>query len=211
VTPNQPYNRIDLKQKFHIKSMSFFLQFDQERYLPATSIPQVSERLLNSCRFAGKIDDEDSTMMMCGLVRASISELVSIEELPQVKAQNHGKPFYLPQTEHPLLCIVKELRNVQMHLSSIKIGKYDKEMYVGDPEKPEEGEPITRGICFIDNLNIGQFEALRNYKKYVPSEFSEALKWFDKEQKHCGISTLLIEAAYSYAESLSKIIDAKKS
>jgi hypothetical protein len=211
VKPNQPYNQIDLKKRFHIESVSLFHRFDQERYLSAISIPQVAERLLNSCHFAGKIDVEDSTEVMCGLVRASISELVSVEELPQVKAQNCGAPFYLSQTEHPLLCIVKELRNVQMHLSSIEMNKYDKEMFIGDPEKLEEAEPIIKRICFIDNLNIEQFKSLRNYNRYMHSEFSEALKWFDKEQKYCGISTLLIEAAYSYAESLSKIIDAKKS
>ncbi len=202
---------IDLGKLFYIEKVSLFLEFDSKRRSPAISMPLIAERLLNSCSFASSISVEESSEMRCGLVRASISELVSLEELPVVAELNSGNPYRLSSTSHPLLCLIKELRNVQMHLSSIEMSESEKDMLLGNPDKPEDARKIVRRICFIDNLKLDQFESLRNYKKYSSSDFSEALEWFDSEQRRWGISELLRQAAYLYAESLSNLIDAKKS
>lgn len=202
-------NQIDLEKKFHIDKVSLFLEFDDEWRQPAVSIPEIGERLFNSCHFAGRISVEESAGMRCGLVRASISELVSIEELPSVIELNWGKPFRLSSTNHPLLCIVKELRNVQMHLSSIKMNEFEKNMLLGNPTKPDESKRVVKKICFIDNLSVDQFTPLKNYTRYSPVDFHNALKWFDEEQKRWGISELLFQAAYVYAEYLSQRINSK--
>ena len=199
-------NNIDLSKKFHIDKISIFLQFDDNKYKQAISIPEIQERLLNSCMFAGKISVEKNQSFQCGLVRASIAELVSLEELPIVRQHNKNQPFWLNATEHPLLCIVKELRNMQMHLSSVELNEFKKDLLWGRQDKPEDATPISKDMFFISNLEISDFVTLRNFKNYDPIQFKDALTWFDTEQKEWGISELLTQASYIYAESLSKII-----
>jgi len=200
-------NNIDLSKKFNIQGISLFRQLGDSKYKSALSIEEINERILNSCMFSGKISVEQDQGFQCGLVRASIAELVSIEELPVVKLHNAGKPFRLNTTEHPLLCIVKELRNLQMHLSSVQLSEFSKDLLCGRPDKPENAIPVTRELFFINNLKVSDFESLRNYNNYDVSQFKEALTWFDAEQKEWGISELLEQASYVYAESLSNMIE----
>ena len=202
-------NNIDLSKIFNIERVSIFLELDDDKYKHAICIPEIQERLLNSCKFAGIIPVVKDQRYQCGLVRASIAELVSLEELPIVRQHNADQPFRLHSTEHPLLCIIKELRNLQLHLSSVEINGFKKNLLWGRQDNPEDAIPITKDIFFISNLEIADFISLRNYKRYDPIQFKNALAWFDTEQKKWGIAELLTQASYIYAQSLSNIIKTK--
>ena len=126
--------------------------------------PEILDRIENSLEFIRKIGgaNRNEDRFQCALIRAALTELVSIEDIQRTR-DNHR-----PNTSrHPLLCVVRELRNVQIHVLSAIIDDEKRRLCWGDFANPEEATAVNWTIRWIDNISIGDFEHLWKRKKYT--------------------------------------------
>ena len=169
-------------------------------------VPEILDRILNSLRFIYLIsEDQCPKRLRCARVRAALTELLSIEDV-QAKMVTNGillKVHKMNETGHPLLCIVRELRNYELHISSMEIGMEKKDYLMGSPD-PSKGKLISDvPMFYINNISLSEFKKeVRNYKSYNGEQFDYALNWFNDIQKEWGISEILLRAVLQYSSEL---------
>ena len=162
--------------------------------------PEILDRIENSLEFIRKIGgaNRNEDRFQCALIRAALTELVSIEDIQRTR-DNHR-----PNTSrHPLLCVVRELRNVQIHVLSAIIDDEKRRLCWGDFANPEEATAVNWTIRWIDNISIGDFEHLWKRKKYTRDDFVQALSWFDDNQRNWGIEEVLFRAISQYGREMA--------
>ena len=168
--------------------------------------PEILDRVENSLDFIRRIDGEDKDRLRCGLIRAALAELVSIEDI-QKKTENgiiDGHTHKLNTSRKPLLCVVRELRNVEFHISSVVLADEKRKFEWGHIDSPEEATTVNWTISWIDNLSIGNFEQLRFFSKnYHRGEFVRALSWFNDNQRKWGIVEVMFQAISIYAREIA--------
>ena len=160
--------------------------------------PEILDRIENSLEFISKIGGDNKDRFRCGLIRAALSELFSIEDIQQTRHKHR-----LNTSRQPLLCVVRELRNVQIHLSSAILDDEKRQILWGDIANPEEATAGKRAIRWIDNISIGDFEQLRYFPNYNLDDFVQALRWFDDNQRKWGIVEVLFRAISQYGREMA--------
>jgi hypothetical protein len=160
--------------------------------------PQLLDRIQNSITFLVTPHRDDR--FHGALLRASLTELVSTEDvqrwlgLPACRLNDSGSP---------LLSVSRELRNLEVHLSSSTITGEKRDLLWGNADDPENARPVNWEITWIDDLDISKFEKLRGFdKKYDRNEFKQALDWFDDVQKEWGIEEIVRRAIHEFAKKL---------
>ena len=173
---------------------------------PLQSYPEILDRLTNSLAFVRRISGNYEDRFRCGLIRAALTELISVEDVQKTLVKNgslFGKGRKMNDSGHPLLCIVRELRNLEIHLSSAKVNSNKKNFLWGNADNPAGATPVHWSIYYVDNLSLHQFQQLKNYRHYDSNQFASALKWFDQAQRCWGISEMLFRAISLFSDELA--------
>jgi len=191
---------IDLSRLTDIDRAHVFLGVDDEIRPILERFPAILERVQNVIHFISQIGAHDVRENVCGYIRATLAEMVSIEDAQKdiVSAVQ-----LMTTSGNPLLCVVRELRNVEIHLSSVTLSSRNQPYLWGDIAKPGDATEVDIQIHWIDNIDIESFRKLRYYEKYDDSAFKVALSWFDKNQRCWGIGELLYRAISEYAMELA--------
>lgn len=172
--------------------------------------PAILDRVFNALEFSRLISGDHEECFRGGLVRAALTELVSIEDvhasLRSTGALSSPRRM-LWSTGDPLLCLVREIRNLEVHVSTASLSSERRDLLWGNKDNPGTATPVNHAIHFIDNLSLASFQDLRNYSKYDPVEFCAALKWFDEIQHDWGISEILYLAITRFADELASDIE----
>ncbi|MDD5359876.1 MAG: hypothetical protein PHI79_05200 [Sulfurovaceae bacterium] len=195
--------KIDMTLAPCIDRAHMFIILDEDLRQRLTLLPIFLDKLENSIKFAQMIGLKQKNSFRSALVRASTTELVTIEDIQQSSKLNKSI-LRMNDTNNPLLCVIRELRNVDIHLSTSQISSVDRNFIWGHPDKPSEAKQISMSLYWIDNLNFDVFSKLRSFdQKYNKDEFKEALNWFDTVQREWGITELLLRTAHLYGEKLA--------
>ena len=176
---------------------------------PLQSYPKILDRLMNALEFVRSISGDYEDRFRCGLIRAALTELISVEDVKKTLVKNGslvGGGRKMNNSGHPLLCVVRELRNLEIHLSSATVNFYKKDFLWGNVDNPAEGTPVNWPVYYVDNLSIREFWQLNNYKLYDGNQFASALKWFDQAQRSWGISEMLFRAICRFSNELASDI-----
>jgi hypothetical protein len=160
--------------------------------------PRLLDRIQNSITFL--LTTHRDHAFHGALLRASLTELVSTEDVQRWL----GLPaHHLNDSGSPLLSVSRELRNLELHLSSPTITGENRDLLWGKAGDPENARPVNWEITWIDDLDISKFEELRGFdKKYDRNQFKQALDWFDDVQRKWGIEEIVIRAIHEFAKEL---------
>jgi hypothetical protein len=183
-----------------------FLQLEPATANVLQKWPEIHVRLNNALRFACMISGDHQDTFRCALIRATLTELVSVEDVQRflISEKRWMEPSVkLDSSRHPLLCIARELRNVEVHVSSSTIAQERRNLLWGRPDAPDEALDVNCAVQWIDNLDLNAFKKLKYFSRYDESAFDAALKWFNLAQRDWGIVELLYRAISIYGNELA--------
>lgn len=174
--------------------------------------PQTYSRAEGAMRFCWFITGDEKTLfhgeidkrnrLRESFLRASLAEFVSMEEALVRDLDNIGSfksALKINDNSNPLLHILRELRNLEIHLTSSTLSAEQRE-FVWKPEGEER--KIVKNVWSIDNLKASDFLQLKNAKNYDSSELKAAANRFLIEQKKWGVNELLLRGINSFCEEI---------
>jgi hypothetical protein len=190
--------RINMNLVSPIDKGSVFFALEDKVRDRLSKYPQLPDRIQNSITFLVTRHRDDGCHG--ALLRASLTELVSTEEVQRWLGL---PPHHLNDSGSPILSVSRELRNLEVHLSSSTITSENRDFLWGNPDDPEHAAPVNWEITWIDDLDIAKFDKLRYFdKKYDRNEFKQALDWFDDALREWGIEEIIKRAIDEFARQL---------
>lgn len=174
---------------------------------------QVFERAECALYFTAKFHSESNQIVKKGLLRAAVSEFVSIEEVIKIDTELNNislTPLLINKTENPLLHIVKQLRNYNIHLGS-SIINYTEETKRSfgtlDNFKSGTGYEYIDNEAIITNLDIIEFNKLKDAKYYSDKDKVDIIKWVNENQNRWGVDHLIYLATLDYCDRIINYYD----
>ena len=202
--------KLDFGRLKRIKYGHAFLVLEQNDKERLAQYPELLDRIENSLHFASQIAGKYEKPLRGGFLRAALTELVSLEDVQKDVLKRPGSspisPHKLTCSGHPMLCVVRELRNLEIHISSSSINREKRNLFWGNVDEPENADAVCWSICWIDNLSPTKFQDLNNFKQYDETEIEKALCWFEEEQRHWGIVEIVFRAITEYARELADFL-----
>lgn len=115
-------------------------------------------------------------------MRAALAELVSVEDT--LAWERPGYAFRLWMSENPLLHIMRELRNMNVHLQPSTFAP--KEITV--QLRVEGSEPIDIEVYTLQDFTVERFRQLDNAKYYTDDQIHDLVEWFNAFHQHWGVA-----------------------
>ena len=114
-------------------------------------------------------------------MRAALGELVSVEDTLKWECPNNS--FKLWWSSNPLLHILRELRNLNVHLKHSELAPQEITVRLGAPDSKD----FSINIYNLSDLTPEAFSKLNNAIRYTPEQISALVNWFNEFHKHWGI------------------------
>jgi hypothetical protein len=159
--------------------------------------PEVLNRFNGINHFINNIKDGSS--LSESYLRASLSELISVDDILN---KIYKIPFQIYKTKHPLLILLKIIRNLNIHIEPNKISSKDIDVTLYKKD-------ITIDIIYISDLTIEMLNKIRtvnkdykNIKNY--NDLKDTLHWFNNLCREIGIREILFKAVDIYIELLNE-------
>jgi hypothetical protein len=165
--------------------------------------PLLTERAVNATRFCWfvtslgeyhSLGEPELTWLRQGFLRASLTEFVSMKEILKQELKSLGiqnNISVINRSKNPLLHIVHELRNFEMHLHSVTLNSNNISTIFNRKTEPNIWEEVNLTIWTIDDLNLADFTNLCNAKKYNKVDLVRMIEWFNYAQNQWGIHYLV--------------------
>lgn len=168
-----------------------------------STIPQTRNRAKCAIAFATDMkDDKLHLWMREGYLRAALAEFVSMEEALKREVQeadwrraNHSA--------NPLLHIIRELRNLEVHLRSGPMSSARKAFMCEDRTMPDGWHHLDLTVWSIQRVTVQEFTQLVNAKRYNQSDIASMLDWFNDAQQQCGVGELVEQATKTFASEIA--------
>ncbi len=109
-------------------------------------------------------------------------------------------PLKCYQTPEPLLHIMRELRNLEFHLTSSPLNSEKRKVKFGRMSRAEEASDFEHEAFFIKDISVAGFKQLRNARHYKEEDIVRLLQWFKEAQRAWGIDDLVVRAVTRYSE-----------
>lgn len=189
-----------------------FVSLDEKVENKLPTFPQTYSRAECAMRFCWFISGGEDTLFHAdldrrnrlreGFLRAALAEFVAMEEtlVRDLDSININKPaIKIKNSSNPLLHILRELRNLEIHLTSSTLSA-EQRNFMWKPFGEERN--ITTNIWYIDNLHLSDFLQLRNAKNYDSVELEACVNHFLVEQKNWGICEMILRGINLYSEEI---------
>jgi hypothetical protein len=183
-------------------------QLAEEKAKAIGLLEAVFQRVEGALFFAAKFHGEAHEWHKLALLRASFSEFASIEEVLPDDLQRAGisvPPFSIGRTANPLFHLLKQLRNYNMHIASSTVGETEPRKVRFGKHDPldakstieyDDTEPV------VENLNLVEFNRLRESARYSEDDKQRMLEWFNNAQRKWGVNHLVYLAVNQYCDLL---------
>ncbi|MEO8149817.1 MAG: hypothetical protein ABI723_19415 [Bacteroidia bacterium] len=181
-------------------------QLGDKRINSLKKFNNVFERADSALYFTAKFHSESNEIIKKALLRAAVSEFVSIEEAIKIDSEINNisvVPLLIRKTENPLLHIVKQLRNYNIHLGSSVLDYTEETRRIfGTTEDFSNGigYDYTDKEAIISNLDIIEFNKLKDAPCYFDKDKIDIIKWFNHNQIKWGVGHLIYLATLDYCD-----------
>lgn len=177
---------IDLDKIFSINTIRIVLNIKSSYLNNLNNEDEIYKRSYSSMHMVNKLSKSNSDYLNEAYIRASICELISLEDISNVKINN---------TKHPLLILLKHLRNMSIHVKS-------KNVTSNEIKVEHDYFDISKlSIFCINDLSINDFKNVDSFKyikeKDIP-DFEYTINWFNKLNKDSGIQEVIYQALEIY-------------
>mgnify|MGYP001201243798 CR=1 FL=1 len=159
--------------------------------------PNTYDRALGALYFTLQIGKESTSTIKLreSYMRAAIAEYVSMEETIDVDAKKTD--FYkIVNSKNPLLHIVKQLRNMQIHILTSKLESTTESVTYC-------GHEFEMQFWSVQAITPNDFDKLRYKDRYMLVDKVKMIEWFNKNQLEWGIQEIILQAILSYARELA--------
>ena len=195
--------KLDFSSLPTFERTSFFccLESDTENSLRA--FPNVFERATAAMRFCQHIGSGiagDKEIMGVAYLRASLMELVGMEEVLPLDLESRGENetrLRINETSNVLLVMLRELRNLNLHLINVSLENEEREaVSYSSIITPEY---YTFGAHLIPFDQLTELSNLKNAKLFDADELDAAIAWFNDAQSHWGITDVVKSGIETYS------------
>lgn len=145
--------------------------------------------------FALQISKNSTQIFREGYFRAALTEFVSMDETSK-KELGKTKHRSLISSQNPLLHIIKQLRDLQIHLVSNHLDSSTHTISFHGTDYQLQKWHIQK------ELTLDDFAELNNRKFYKDADLRQVISWFNETQKLYGVHVLIRQAVIMYAEEL---------
>lgn len=206
--------QIDYSKLPDLSSCRLRYAMDEKIFTNLNKMPFVQERALNSIRFCWlmqnieyylSIRGKELMSFRQGLLRAALAEFVSIEEILKKEIKHsiiQKKVLSIRDSQNPLLHIIRELRNFELHLNSSRMNSNNIIMFWGRKTEPEVINETELQVWTIDNLTVEGISELRNYSRYQKADIEKIINWFNDAQQKWGVHYLIFLAVELFCEEI---------
>jgi hypothetical protein len=184
-----------------------WIRLEDEVVNAMAKFPRTLERARCAVHFCHGIsyDPDTEVFLRQGYMRASLAEFVGMEdalkqELPLIGIS--ALPIKANSSRKPLLHIIRELRNFEIHLHSSPLSPQNKSVLWGHYERPHKARPLDIQIWIIDDLTVDQFNKLNNAKDYNKDDVLQLIGWFNAAQKEWGVHDLILRAIGTFCREI---------
>lgn len=199
---------LDLSLLPEIDCGHMFFNVGPQLLEPISALSRTVERIENATTFAAFAachEPRESTLRE-GFLRASLTEFMSIENILDLDLKQAGlsaQPFKLNDSRKPHLHLVRELRNLEVHLFHHKLSVSQKETLFGNRSQPGSAKPFTIDVWCWEGVTIEAFRKLRNASKYSDIETRGMVEWFNRSQKEWGVAEVFLRVIKDYCRELA--------
>lgn len=185
-----------------LDSYRVFLSLDAEIKKALAKLPETLARANGACHYCHEIrDDGRAIEARESALRSALAEFVSMEESLGRDLSSAGigaAPVKITESQSPLLHIVRELRNLEIHLQTSRLKSVVKEVtYVGDN--------YQLNIWVAGDITESDFMKLRNARRYKRDDLVKMVEWSNRAQKKWGIDQLIYRAIVEYCRMIIKV------
>jgi hypothetical protein len=180
---------------------------------PLTKLQETYDRAnaaVRFCWFVGTTAErlcctEDNTAKTReAFLRAALSEFAAMEETLKRDLASRGIKggcVKITDSRNPLLHIVKQLRNLEVHLHSATLTSEKKRtLLVGHTENPVQDYSLETWM--MDDITPEEFDSLRGAKCYRGIDKTRMIRWFNKAQKIWGVAEIVYRAVLFFGKEL---------
>jgi hypothetical protein len=115
-----------------------------------------------------------------------------------IKAQS----IKITDLPNPLLHLMRELRNLEIHLTSSQLSKANKDVTVIIFDAEHQSQTT---VWTVNDLTVEKFQELRYARnRYTKEEIEKMVNWFNEAQYDWGVSDLLFRAIVEWASAIVK-------
>lgn len=166
------------------------------------ALPLTYDRVLGCLDFAYRVWGNGGAHMPVTVkqreasLRAALGEFVSMEQALKRDLQgNSRRVIRISDSPNPLLHVVRELRNLEMHLHSATLTSLTRDASFADQD-------IKLEIWVADDVTETEFQRLANAKNYSDEDITRMLSWFNQAQKEWGIADLIYRCVCEYSKAI---------
>lgn len=205
------YNQLDFQLLPSLESAPIFVSLDPVLEENMASLPETWARADAALRFCWYIsqgterlhaDEPRATRLREAFLRACLTEYRSMEEvLPRdLDAIAINTPaLKIHQIENPLVHLMKEVRNFEIHLASSALTPNKIKVIVRWQNEELEHEST---IWVTEPLTVQKFNGLDNARYYSATDIKAMVDWFNDAQQEWGVHHLAFLAVKTYCEEL---------
>lgn len=177
-------------------------------------MPLVYARLQNAMKFL-YWSMQNSAFLRCnesaasplreGCLRAALTEIVSIEDMQThdfIELGLNTETTKLNSEDNPSWHMLRELRNLQVHLRQNRLNPEPRDFLWGNSEVIEEATPITVSIWTIEGIDLDAFKTLQNSHRYQTNDAARMIEWFNRSQAEWGVQELIAVVAEDYCRKI---------
>lgn len=195
------FNTLDFSLLNKVIKAPIFISIDDDDLKALKQIPQTHDRLQVALRFAWYIGGDEKTLpskdenerrnLREGYLRASLTEFASIEETLKrdvINLPQSPQPLLIRNLLHPLPHLLKEMRNLEVHLTSSELELSESDgffQFFGEEHKKKF--QIQR----VKDLTVSKFLQSNNAKFYDRKDISLLVDWFNETQNTFGVTEVI--------------------
>jgi hypothetical protein len=142
---------------------------------------------------------EEVDSMRVAYLRASLMEFAGMEEALGIDVGRGQAPLRISDTRNAMLVVLRELRNVQIHLIKSDLLSSNRSAVLRFQGEEHEHELTA---LTIPRLDLNRLKDPRNRTYCHREDFERAVDWLAEAQEHWGIADVIMRGIWAYAEAI---------
>lgn len=202
-------NKLDFNLIPAYESTSPFMMLPRGIESAIKRFPETEERIDGALMFCAHImncepeSTPNAARRAGAYFRAALGEYASIEEAFNRERPRSTPKFRLRGTENPVPHILKQLRNVQVHLAASKMSERVIALIM---KNYPDAEPVNVTIWTMNDLTDAHLKRLRAFKEghYNRAQGTQMVNWINTRQTQFGIHDIVHRGLLEAAERIVK-------
>jgi hypothetical protein len=145
------------------------------------------------------VREEELASMQVSCLRAALMEFAGMEEALGSDIDRLSPPLRIRDTKNAMLVVLRELRNIQIHLVMTELLS-TKRSGVFCWQEQEQQHELT--ALMIPRADLDKLKDSRNSSHYDRTDLSRAVDWLAQAQEHWGIHDVVRSGIWAYAKAV---------